>query len=335
LGGGGISETVTGDWIVVHFTSPRYPDDASGHTGGIDADLVALIDSAEESVDVAAYDLDLETVVDALIRAQRDEVQVRLVTDVANAEQEAIARLREAQIPVVTRPGDGWAIMHNKFVVVDEVWVWTGSWNLTENGTYRNNNNAVLIASRSVAENYTAEFEEMYSGLFGPSSPADTPHPIVNIQGEETETRVEIYFSPEDQVIDHILRTLSEARSHVRFMAFQFTSEELADALVDLKEDGIEVEGVMEARYAGSSYSQYDRLRSGGVNVLGDSNPYIMHHKVFIVDDQTVILGSYNFTGSAEENNDENVLIVHDPEVAAAFLTEFDDIFQDGEAVQP
>jgi hypothetical protein len=42
--------------------------------------------------------------------------------------------------------------------------VWIASWNLTEDGTYRNNNNAVLIASTALAENYTAEFEEMFTG---------------------------------------------------------------------------------------------------------------------------------------------------------------------------
>jgi phosphatidylserine/phosphatidylglycerophosphate/cardiolipin synthase-like enzyme len=87
----------------------------------------------------------------------------------------------------------------------------------------------------------------------------------------------------------------------------------------------------MEDRYAGASYSQRDRLRSGGVTVHTDANPYIMHHKVIIIDDQTVILGSYNFTGNAEDNNDENILIVHDPEVAAAYLGEFGRVLRDAQ----
>lgn len=327
---GTISETVTGDWVVIYFTNPIYPDEAP-HAGGLDADLVNLIDNAQESVDVAAYDFDLETVTEALIRAQNDGLRVRLVTDISNADEEAIGRLTNAEIPVVARPGEGWGIMHNKFVVVDGTWVWTGSWNMTDNGTYRNNNNAVVIASRSLATDYNIEFEEMFAGDFGPSSPADTPYPVVNIETEETEAQVEVYFSPEDGVAAQIREELSEAQSQVRFLAFQFTSEELADALIDLQRSGIDVSGVMEDRYAGASYSQRDRLRSGGVTVHTDANPYIMHHKVIIIDDQTVILGSYNFTGNAEDNNDENILIVHDPEVAAAYLGEFGRVLRDAQ----
>ncbi|HEC35514.1 MAG TPA: phospholipase, partial [Anaerolineae bacterium] len=262
-------------------------------------------------------------------------VRVRLVTDGANADEEAITRLRQAHISVVARPEEGWGIMHNKFVVVDGVWVWTGSWNLTENGTYRNNNNAVLIASRALAEDYAAEFEEMFAGLFGPSSPAETPYPLVNIEGQERTVQVEVCFAPEDGVADRLLQILSSARAGVRFLAFQFTSSRIADALIDQAGEGITVQGVMEARSASSPYSQYDRLRAGGVDVLVDGNPYIMHHKVFIVDDQTVVLGSYNFTVSADEENDENLLIIHDPEVAAAFLAEFGRVLQEAQTAGP
>ena len=204
---------------------------------------------------------------------------------------------------------------------------------MTENGTYRNNN-AVLIASRSLAQDYATEFEEMFSGQFGASSPADTPHPIIDVIGDEVSAQVEIYFAPEDSAADHIQATLSDAQSFVRFMAFQFTSEELADTLLDLASDGIQIVGILEARDADRSYSQSSRLVSGGVTVLTDGNPYIMHHKVIIVDDHTVILGSYNFTNNAEENNDENVLIIHDPEVAAAFLAEFARLSQEAQTTE-
>jgi len=330
-----ITETVSGDWIAIYFTAPRYPDDPAAHTGGVDADLVALIDSAQESVDVAAYDLDLSSVAEALIRAQTDGVRVRVVTDGSNAGAEAVARLRQARVPIVARPDKGWGIMHNKFVVVDGIWVWTGSWNLTENGTYRNNNNAVLIASRALAEDYTAEFEEMFAGLFGPSSPAETPYPLIDIAGQGRAVQVEVYFAPEDGAADRLLQLLASAQTSVRFLAFQFTSSPIADALVDLAGEGIAVQGVVEARSAGSPYSQYDRLRAGGVAVVPDGNPYIMHHKVLIIDDQTVVLGSYNFTASADEDNDENLLIIHDPEVAAAFLAEFGRVLQEAQTAEP
>ena len=329
-----MTETVSGDWIRVYFTNPRYPDDAD-HYGGLDEELVAAIEQAKSSVDVVAYDLDLASVTDALIAAQREGVQVRVVVESDNADEEAITDLHRAGVPLV-EDGRNSGLMHNKFVVIDGQWVWTGSWNMTENGTYRNNNNGVLIASPALAENYTTEFEEMFTGQFGPASRADTPNPHVTItvesgEGEEKQERqveVENYFAPEDEVAAQIISEIESARERIRFLAFTFTSDEIAAAMLERADAGVVVQGVIESRNAESDYSEYERLRDVVHDVLPDGNPYVMHHKVIIVDDATVILGSYNFTASAEEKNDEKLLIIHDPEVAALFVAEFGRVYE-------
>jgi phosphatidylserine/phosphatidylglycerophosphate/cardiolipin synthase-like enzyme len=337
LGGvGGVTETISGEYITILFTDPQYPDEPATRPAGIDERLVDLIDGAQERVDLAAYELDLESVTDALLGAHASGVEVRVVTDGTYADEASIARLREAGVPVVARPDTGGGIMHNKFVVVDGTWVWTGSWNMTENGTFRNNNNAVLIASRALAENYSDEFAELFAGQFGGSSPEGVVNPVVNIQEQgEVVAQIETYFAPEDEAAQYILETLAEADSEVHFMAFVFTSDPLGDALIELEERGVEVYGVIDERSIGSQYSEFERLQDAGVEVLADGNPYVMHHKVIVVDGETVIFGSYNFSASAEERNDENVLIVHDPTVAAAFLAEFDRVYQDALANSP
>ena len=58
------------------------------------------------------------------------------------------------------------------------------------------------------------------------------------------------------------------------------------------------------------SGAMYHRLYDSGVDVLADGNCYIMHHKVFIIDEHLVITGSYNFTSSAEVSNDETSLLL-------------------------
>ncbi|MBU0703870.1 MAG: phospholipase [Chloroflexi bacterium] len=329
-----VTETVSGDWIRVYFTSPRYPDDGD-HYGGLDEELAAVIEQAESSVDLVAYDLDLERVADALIAAHRDGVRVRVVVESDNAGEQAVSDLRRAGVPLVEDERES-GLMHNKFVVIDEQWVWTGSWNMTHNGAYRNNNNAVLIASPALAENYTAEFEEMFTGQFGPTSPADTPNPHVVItfetgageEKQEQQVEVENYFAPEEEVAAQIIAEIEGAEERIRFLAFVFTSAEIADAMLARARAGVVVQGVIESRNAGEEYSQYDRLRGAVHDVLTDGNPYIMHHKVIIVDDVTVILGSYNFTASAETRNDENLLIIHDPKVAALFVAEFGRMYE-------
>jgi len=333
LGGGeGITDTVAGDWIAVYFTTPHYPDDPALRTGSVDLHLVDLIDRAQRRVDVAAYQLNLPTVTDALLRAHRRGVQVRLVTDGEYEDEEMVGRLRRAGVPVTVRPKDG-GIMHNKFVVVDDTWVWTGSWNLTENCTYRNNNNAVLITSPHLAADYATEFEELFNGQFGPTSPKNTPYPsvVIEVPEKSLQVPVEVYFAPEDKVASHLIPVLSAARESVRFMAFSFTSSDIADALISLARRGVSVEGVVEERSADAAYGQYSRLEEAGIPVWKDGNPYLLHPKVFIVDGETVVLGSYNFSGNAEKDNDENLLIIHNAEVAQAFLEEYGRVWQQAE----
>jgi phosphatidylserine/phosphatidylglycerophosphate/cardiolipin synthase-like enzyme len=324
-----VNETVSGDWIRVYFTAPQYPDDESWHTGGLDEELAAVIAQAETSIDLAAYDFDLASVADALVDARTRGVTVRIVVETDNADEQATVDLEEAGIPLVDDRRDS-GLMHNKFVIIDRVWVWTGSWNLTENGTYRNNNVAVLIASPALADNYAAEFEEMFGGAFGPASPANTPNPriIIEVDDRQKSVLVENYFAPEDKAAAHIIAEIGAAQERIRFLAFTFTSQAIADAMLDRARAGVVVQGVIEDRNAESDYSQYDHLKREIHDILPDGNPYIMHHKVIILDDETVILGSYNLTNSAEENNDENVLIIHDAEVAALFVEEFGRVYE-------
>jgi phosphatidylserine/phosphatidylglycerophosphate/cardiolipin synthase-like enzyme len=328
-----VREKVSGDWISVYFTSPRYPDEGD-HSVGIDEDLAALIDRAESSVDLVAYDFDLESLTEALIAAHRRGVRVQMVTESDNIDDnsEALTRLDQAGVPIVEDERKS-GLMHDKFAIVDERWVWTGSWNMTHNGSYRNNNNALLIDSPALADNYSAEFDEMLTGEFGPSSPADTPHPRVVIsieteEGQERQVELENYFAPEDETAARIIEEIQAAQSRIRFMSFIFTSGEIADAMLERARAGVVVQGVVESRNAERSYSQHEYLRATVHDVLPDGNPYIMHHKVIIIDDETVITGSYNFTKSAEESNDENTLIIHDPEVAALFVSEFGRIYE-------
>ena len=83
------------------------------------------------------------------------------------------------------------------------------------------------------------------------------------------------------------------------------------------------VRGVFETTGSETKYSEYGRMKAGKLDVWQDGNPYLMHHKVFIIDGQTVIFGSFNFSQNAETSNDENLLIIDDPALAAQFTAEF------------
>ena len=94
----------------------------------------------------------------------------------------------------------------------------------------------------------------------------------------------------------------------------------------------IENIGVMEARQVASNTgSDYERFLAAGLDVRLDGNPNNMHHKVLIIDEQVVVTGSYNFSLNAETRNDENSLVIFDPEVADLYLEEFRRVFAAGQ----
>jgi phosphatidylserine/phosphatidylglycerophosphate/cardiolipin synthase-like enzyme len=90
---------------------------------------------------------------------------------------------------------------------------------------------------------------------------------------------------------------------------------------------GLIVQGVFEKQNANGIGADFAKLQAGGVDVLQDGNCYILHHKVIIIDERTVVTGSYNFTSSAERDNDENLVIVDDPAIARAYLEEFERVY--------
>ncbi len=221
--------------------------------------------------------------------------------------------------------------MHNKFMVIDRTDVWTGSMNFTQAGTYADRNNLIKIRSPRLAENYEAEFNEMFNDdIFGPDiGPTTTPHPHVIVGG----TPLDVYFSPDDHPQTALLTLLNNAQSSIDFLAYSFTSDPLSEAIRERAKNGVQVRGVMDdGQMRSNSGTEYDRFRAAGVDVRLDAEKGLMHHKVLIIDGETVVMGSYNFTASAENNNDENVLVIHSPEIAAQFLKEFARVYA---AAQP
>jgi phosphatidylserine/phosphatidylglycerophosphate/cardiolipin synthase-like enzyme len=329
-GGGSLATEVWGSgdggaaqgWYSLYFSQPEAASSRSLR-GGPDQALAEDIRRAIVSVDVAAQELDLWSLRDALIAAHRQGVQVRIVTESDYMDEEEIQELIQAGVPVLGDRSEG--LMHDKFVVVDRREVCTGSMNFTVNGAYRNDNNLICIRSKNLADDYTTEFEEMFvDRRFGDRSKANTPYPTLSLNG----TLLEVYFSPDDGTADRLLTLIREARQSIYFMAYSFTSQELADAMIARARDGLRLAGVFERSQYESNYgTQFDRLREAGIDVRLDGNPRNMHHKVIILDGEIVVTGSYNFSYSAETKNDENTLIIHQPEIAASFLAEFNRIF--------
>jgi phosphatidylserine/phosphatidylglycerophosphate/cardiolipin synthase-like enzyme len=312
-----------GGWFELYFTNPESPL-ASQKTGGVDTQLAAAIDSARLKVDVAIYSLSLNSIRDALIHAHNRGVQVRMVMESENLDNSDPQRIKDAGIPILGDRREG--LMHDKFVVIDNSEVWLGSMNFTDSGGYTDNNNLIRIRSVKMAENYTKEFEEMFlDDKFGPDVAAETPNPLVTIDG----TPIEVYFSPDDGVQARLVDLVNSANRSIYFMAFSFTADEIGDAVRSRAREGVRVAGVMEGEQVNSNAgTEFDAFQQAGLDVLRDGNNGQMHHKVMIIDENTIIFGSYNFTNSAETRNDENLIVVFNEGIASRFMEEFQRVYQ-------
>lgn len=301
------------------------PEAAAANPNNIDKKLVEKLDLAKTSIDAALHEIDSERIAEALMRAKERGVMVSVVTETDYMDEFSIEQLQEAGIPIVNDNGRS-GLMHNKFIIIDGEFVWTGSLNTTDNGANKNNNNGVFIHSPELAENFAAEFEEMFNNQsFGKRSPKEIPHPVVQLPDG---TELLVRFSPENEVDQLIIDEIGTAHTQIRFMAFSFTHDGIGDALLQKAAEGVEVKGIFEKRGSTTRYSELPRLLEAGLDVRQDGNPYVLHHKVIVIDDQTTILGSFNFSQNATKTNDENLLVIrHNKAVADQFLQEFERLY--------
>jgi len=214
-------------------------------------------------------------------------------------------------------PVSSMGLMHNKFCIIDEKTILTGSTNPTINGIEHNDNNLFLIESENLVRNYNDEFEE----LAGSFALRTVRYPFI----DHDDFRIENYFCPEDACEQRVVDKIRKAKSKVYFMTFSFTSDPIGAILID-RENELDIKGVFESRQE-SPYSEYQKMKSVGMNVKLDGNPQTMHHKVFLIDDDTVIFGSYNPSKNGNIRNDENILIIHNKDIYNKFYQEFERVW--------
>ena len=326
----------SGDWWEVYFADPLSINDPNNWQNSIEARLIDKINAAQKSIHIASFEFDLTPVAEALIAAKERGVDVRWVTDDEHgleADEEPghgqFAMLEKAGIEV---KDDGrTALMHNKFWIFDGEWVWTGSTNITVNGIFKQNNNAIAIRSTKLAEIYEREFQEMWDGQFGPKSPSTVDQQSLTVNNMP----VRVLFASEDGVIERIIPYVEGAQSNIRFLAFSFTDYPLAKAMIDRAAAGVDVAGVFEKTGSETEYAELRTLHCAGVPVRQDGNPSFLHHKLIIVDERIVITGSLNFSTSAETSNDENVIIVDNPDIAKLYMQEFERDWAQGSDPDP
>lgn len=284
----------------------------------IDLRVAELIASSQTYCYVAVYSLNNQRIVDALIERKQAGVDVRVVTEADNRNNSEFKAAYDQLVAngIVVKTDNRSALMHHKFVVIDGIEILSGSFNFTDRDVDFHKNNIVIIHSSGVAGRYKNEFLEMWAGRFGNNK--------TDFSGSNTVAGATVYtkFLPMANAQASILYHLNNAKVSVYFNIFTFTDQKIADKLVELHNAGVTVKGTMDAFQANNTYSMYNYLVANGVPVKKDDYSGFLHDKFMVIDGGTsgtpkAITGSYNWTTSANESNDENMLIMYDGSTVA------------------
>ncbi|MCD6596541.1 MAG: hypothetical protein J7L04_02565, partial [Bacteroidales bacterium] len=356
-----ITSSLSGGDMKIYFNSSVDHTVSSGKNAvqldhAIDDTLIAYINRAKYSIDIAIYNLNndgISNISTALNNAYDRGLKIRVVYDI-NTNNYGINELH-SNIGKIAGPESDYpvyGIMHNKFIIIDanssnpnDPLVWTGSTNLTKNQINTDANNVIIIQDQSLAITYQMEFEEMFGsdGLspdpekskFGPDKKDQTPH-FFNIGGHN----LECYFSPSDKANARILETINNANSELNISTMLITRTDIGNLIAEKTNAGTLSKVVVNSQNQSGMEEVVNILTEAlNENFKESEEPGIMHHKYMITDhpgtepDPVVLTGSHNWSSAAELRNDENTLIIHDDTIANIYYQEFVERFAGGEVV--
>lgn len=302
--------------LLTDFTQKLKPDRKC--SSNICKEILSNINQAKSSIDIAIYGYSSVPAIEQAIRnAQQRGVKIRLVHDMDSKGNNIYENTSNLAKLIQNTQSDRNSkeasfIMHNKFYIFDNKTVITGSANLSHTDMSGYNSNAVVVINSEEAANiYRREFEQMYEGRF---------HSVKTSMNKTSN----IYFSPQDKTITNgVLPLIKGAKNYIYIPAFIVIENRIIEELISAKKRGIDVRIIADALNASARHSRVKDLRENGVPVKIENYAGKMHSKTMIIDDKYLLLGSMNFSYSGENRNDENFIILANPEAAKFYKSFF------------
>jgi mitochondrial cardiolipin hydrolase len=137
-----------------------------------------------------------------------------------------------------------------------------------------------------------------------------------------------VFFSPGDKCLKAINGLLGLAKLKVDICVFTITDNRIADAIIRTHQRGVKVRIISDNDKAHDAGSDIHRLKQSGIPLRTDKTPDHMHHKFALIDGNTALTGSYNWTRSAAAVNFENLLVTDDSNVVKPYQREFDRLWR-------
>ena len=296
--------------------------------------IVSFIDGAKRSLDVAVQELESLPITEALIRARKRKVVVKVVLEgsylslkravkdpfVSSGQNEDNRLLHDAilRANVNVHTDFNPQIFHQKFIIRDATKstaaVLTGSTNFTPTGTSSNLNHVVIVHDKKVAKIYRREFAEIMKGHFGKINEGHDPlPPEIDVSG----IRVKVLFAPDHNPEMEIMKQMLKARKRIDFAIFTFSeSSGIDDTMISLcRGKTVKIRGALDGPASAQKWSAAKAVAKAGAELY--SVPHTkklnkLHHKLMVIDEKLIIAGSFNYTGPATRLNDENIMIIGD-----------------------
>lgn len=204
-------------------------------------------------------------------------------------------------------------LMHNKICVFDDDTITTGSYNPGES---EKRDNQIIITSKTLAENYKKEINQLET-----RKETETPHTEIKFNNASLKN----YFCPRDGCKEKILLEINKSNKSIYFLTFTFTDKDIAKAILTRNETGSEIKGIIED-FQNKKEWVYPLFKEFPKEIIL-AKTKLQHNKIIIIDNKTVITGSYNPTNAANTINDENILIIEEPEIVNKYLDYFEYVF--------
>lgn len=150
---------------------------------------------------------------------------------------------------------------------------------------------------------------------------------------QDNSNRIETYFTRKDGNLDKkLIKEINSAEKEIDIAIYSFTKTDIAKAIMDAKKRNVNIRIVSDKENSNSKYQKalLDNFKKNNIPVKINSHAgLIMHLKLTIIDNKTVVGGSYNYTEQATTNNDENLIIMRDTDIVNDYLTEYNRIWND------
>ena len=279
--------------------------------------LLKNVNEAKEEIGFAIYGFEKQDeIFDALKRAKARGVRVYGVTDTDSKGKFAYGDSEKYTKEFSLITDNSGALMHNKFFIFDNKKVFTGTMNISESGAGGyNSNTVVIINSPTIAAAYKNELDQMFSGRFQKKKSGAPP---IN------DAEISLYFSPKGNIYENAIKPqIDNAKSEILVSAFFLTRKDMVEDLAAAQKRGVKIKAMIDATAAANAANKHEDLRKAGIQTKVENWGGKNHEKNMVIDSKIFIIGSANFSRSAVEKNDENLLVIKNPVVARKYREHF------------